>query len=44
VLLVGGASGVAWLRGEAERLGLPAIAVRPWDTVLSRVIAAVDRQ
>jgi 2-phosphoglycerate kinase len=30
------------LRGEAERLGVPAIAARPWDTVLERAIAAVD--
>jgi 2-phosphoglycerate kinase len=31
-----------WLRQEAERLRLPAVAARPWDTVLGRVIAAVD--
>jgi hypothetical protein len=29
-----------WLRAEAARLGLPAIAARPWDTVLERVIEA----
>jgi 2-phosphoglycerate kinase len=32
----------AWLRQEAERLGLPVIAARPWDTVLARCIAAVE--
>src|SRR5579883_1976615 len=31
----------AWLRREAERLGLPAVPARPWDTVLERVIAAL---
>ena len=31
-----------WLRGEAQRLGLPAVAARPWETVLERSIAAVD--
>lgn len=31
-----------WLRAEAERLGIPTVAARPWDTVLERVIAAVD--
>jgi 2-phosphoglycerate kinase len=31
-----------WLRREAERLGLPAVPARPWDTVLQRVIAALD--
>ena len=30
-----------WLRGEAARLGLPAVAARPWETVLERCIAAV---
>ncbi len=30
-----------WLRQEAERLGVPAIPARPWDTVLARVIAAL---
>ena len=30
-----------WLRREAERLGLPAIPARPWNTVLERVIAAL---
>ncbi|HZQ37764.1 MAG TPA: hypothetical protein VFD32_17670 [Dehalococcoidia bacterium] len=32
----------AWLRREAERLGLPAVPARPWDTVLERVIAALQ--
>lgn len=31
-----------WLRREAERLGLPALPARPWDTVLERVIAALQ--
>src|SRR5262249_17686727 len=31
-----------WLRREATRLGVPAVAARPWGTVLERVIAAVD--
>jgi 2-phosphoglycerate kinase len=30
-----------WLRREAERLDLPAVPARPWDTVLERVIAAL---
>ncbi len=29
-----------WLRREAERLGVPTIAARPWDTVLERACAA----
>lgn len=38
---------VSWLHGqrlkqEAERLGLPVVAARPWDTVLERTIAAVS--
>lgn len=32
-----------WLRAEAERLDLPAIPARPWETVLDRAIAAIDR-
>ena len=32
-----------WLRGEAERLGVPTLAARPWQTALQRAIAAVDR-
>jgi 2-phosphoglycerate kinase len=32
-----------WLRGEAERLGLPAIPARPWDTAFDRSIAAIER-
>ena len=31
-----------WLRTEAERLGLPTIPARPWETVLDRAIAAID--
>jgi hypothetical protein len=31
-----------WLRDEARRLGVPEIAARPWDTVLERVIAALE--
>lgn len=31
-----------WLRAEAERLELPTIPARPWETVLERAIAAVD--
>ena len=31
-----------WLRREAERLGLVAVPARPWDTVLERVIAALQ--
>jgi 2-phosphoglycerate kinase len=28
-----------WLRKEAERLGVPTLAVRPWETVVDRAIA-----
>lgn len=31
-----------WLKQEAERLGLPVVAARPWGTVLERTIAAVS--
>jgi 2-phosphoglycerate kinase len=31
-----------WLRREAERLGLPAVPARPWDTVLERIIAVLQ--
>ncbi len=31
-----------WLRREAERLGLLAVPARPWDTVLERVIDALQ--
>lgn len=31
-----------WLRHECERLGVPCVMPRPWNTVLERVIAAVD--
>jgi 2-phosphoglycerate kinase len=30
-----------WLRGEAGRLGLPAVAARPWESVLARCIEVV---
>ncbi len=29
-----------WLRQEAERLGVPTIPARPWDTVLERALAS----
>lgn len=32
----------AWLRQEAERLGIPVVSARPWETLLARAIAAVD--
>ena len=32
-----------WLRREAARLGLPALSARPWETVLERVIAALEQ-
>ncbi len=28
-----------WLRQEAERLGLPTLAARPWETVLAKALA-----
>lgn len=31
-----------WLRGEAERLGVPTIAARPWATVLERACATLS--
>jgi 2-phosphoglycerate kinase len=31
----------AWLRREAERLGVPTVAARPWETVLERVVGAI---
>jgi 2-phosphoglycerate kinase len=33
-----------WLREEAERMRVPAIPARPWDTVLERAIAAVETE
>jgi len=30
------------IRRDAERLGLPAIPARPWDTVFERAVAAID--
>jgi 2-phosphoglycerate kinase len=31
-----------WLGAEAQRLGVPTVAARPWDSVLARVIAALN--
>jgi 2-phosphoglycerate kinase len=31
-----------WLKQEAERLGLPVVAARPWSNVFERTIAAVS--
>jgi hypothetical protein len=31
-----------WLEQEARRYGAAAIAARPWDTVLERIIAALQ--
>ena len=31
-----------WLRREAEAHGVPVVAVRPWDTLVERVLAAVE--
>ncbi len=31
-----------WLRQEAERLGIPTIPARPWNTVLTRVVDALE--
>jgi 2-phosphoglycerate kinase len=31
-----------WLRREAERLGLPTIAARPWDTVFERALTLLQ--
>jgi 2-phosphoglycerate kinase len=31
-----------WLRQEAERLSVPTLTARPWDTVLERAIAIID--
>jgi 2-phosphoglycerate kinase len=31
-----------WLRAEAERLGVPTVAARPWESVLERVIAVLE--
>lgn len=30
-----------WLRNECDRRGVPAIAARPWDTVLDRAVEAI---
>jgi 2-phosphoglycerate kinase len=32
-----------WLRQEAERLNIPTVAARPWETALERTIAALGR-
>jgi 2-phosphoglycerate kinase len=32
----------AWLRQEAERLGVPTLSARPWETVWTRVIGALE--
>jgi hypothetical protein len=31
-----------WLRAEAERLGVPTLAARPWETVFERAVALLD--
>ena len=31
-----------WLRSECERLGVPSLAARPWDTLVRRVIASAS--
>jgi 2-phosphoglycerate kinase len=31
-----------WLRQEAERLGVPAISARPWETVFERALAVLE--
>lgn len=31
-----------WLRQEAERHGLPVVSSRPWDTLLRRVLEAIE--
>jgi 2-phosphoglycerate kinase len=31
-----------WLRAEAERVGVPPIAARPWDTVFDRACVAIE--
>ncbi|MGH9176255.1 MAG: hypothetical protein ACRD1H_17945 [Vicinamibacterales bacterium] len=31
-----------WLRAECALLGIPTVAARPWDTVLHRVVAAIE--
>jgi 2-phosphoglycerate kinase len=33
-----------WLRAEADRLGIPTVAARPWDTVLERCVAATPQK
>ncbi len=31
-----------WLRAEAERLGVPVIAARPWEMLPSRILVAAS--
>jgi 2-phosphoglycerate kinase len=31
-----------WLRREAERLGLPTLSARPWETLFARALALLD--
>ena len=31
-----------WLKQEAERYGLPALAARPWDTLFARIVAVLS--
>ncbi len=31
-----------WLRSECERLGVPALSARPWDTVMKRAITVLS--
>jgi 2-phosphoglycerate kinase len=33
-----------WLRQEAERLSVPVITARPWDTVFERILATLGEQ
>ena len=32
-----------WIRREAERRGLPTVPARPWETLVDRAIAEIDR-
>jgi hypothetical protein len=31
-----------WLRQEAERLGVPTLAARPWETVVARALVLLN--
>jgi 2-phosphoglycerate kinase len=33
-----------WLRQEADRLGLPTLAARPWETVFERALAVLENE